>query len=551
MRPRATATAVSAQGRTTSATMHRLADGAVALVLADRPPSDETFLVAVVPEHDPPARRRARACAELARGVTALGAGAVTDALASLTLARSLLGADAPRLALGASVAAADAAWAAGDRSACVDALAAAEGLVAAAAHDAGGLGHLGGLGAEADYVAGMRALLRERPGDAVPRLRRVLRRRRSLTDAPALLQATVAALLLGDVEAGAGLGARALAAARLRGDDGAVAQALEHVAYAELRAGRHARARSHAVEGFAAAVRTGRRNVAAHHRAILALAAADAGDAEEAAEHVAAALATAREHGLAQTATLAQLAAGRLELAQGRPADAAARLADLVRPADGTPATGHFAVRHLVMPSFVEAAVAAGRHDDARAVTAEYAGWAAFGADPVAPALLARCRALLGTGPEAEDDFRRALELHAAVGDELERARTRLLFGEWLRRRRRPSEARDQLRDALRELERCGGAAWAERAAAELRAAGTAGPGRGAGHQGALARLTPHQRRIADLVADGGTNREIAHRLSVSARTVEHHLRHIFVALGVRSRVELTRLVLASLETD
>lgn len=545
---------MSARGRATSATMHRLADGAVALVLAGRPPSEETFLVTVVPDDDPLARRGARARAELVRGTTTLGAGPVADALASLTLARSLL-ADAPRLALEASVAAADAAWAAGDRAACVDALVAAEGLVAAARDDGGARG---AVEAEADYVAGMRALLQERPGVAVPRLRRLLGRRRSPDDAAALLQATMAALLLGDVEAGAGLGARALAAARWRGDDGAVARALEHVAYAELRAGRHARARSHAAEGLAAAERTGRWNVAAHHRAILALAAADAGDAAESAEHGARALATAREHGLAQTATLAQLAAGRLELAHGRPVEAAARLADLVRPAGAArSAAGHFVVRHLVMPSFVEAAVAAGRHDDARAVAAEYAGWAEFGADPVAPALLARCRALLAAGSDAERGFRRALELHGVAGDELERGRTQLLFGEWLRRRRRPSEAREQLRDALQRLEGCGGAAWAERAAVELRAAGTAGPVRdGAPPADALSRLTPHQRRVADLVAQGGTNREVAHRLSVSARTVEHHLRQVFVVLGVRSRVELTRLVLArgappGLETD
>lgn len=484
----------------------------------------------------------ARARAELARGTRTLGAGPVADALASLSLARSLLDAAAPDLALAASVAASDAAWAAGDRAACIDALAAAEGYVAD--------------DDEADYVAGMRALLEERADDARAALRRVLARDRALTAAEPLLRATVAALLLGDVEAGAGLGARALAAARLRGDAGAVAQALEHVAYAELRAGRHARARTHAVEGLAAAARTGRRNTAAHHRAILALTGAIAGDAREVAEHGGRALATARDHGLVQTATLAQLAEGRLDLACGRPVEAAARLAELVRPADAArPATGHFAVRHLVMPCFVEAAVAAGLHEDARTVAAEYAGWAQFGADPLAPALLARCWALLDTADDAdraEEHFRRALELHGLAGGDFERARTQLLLGQWLRRRRRPSEARDHLRDAQHGFERCGGTAWAERAGAELRAAGEAGPssgngtgiGAGIATVDVLSRLTPHQQRIAHHVALGDTNREIARRLSVSVRTVDHHLRNIFVALGVRSRVELARLV-------
>lgn len=538
-------TAAAGDGPTAVATAHRLADGAVALILAQPPPSGGPFLVTVVPDDAPRGSREARAHAELVRGLSTLGAGPVADALASLDVARALLGQDAPRLAWRACVAAVDAAWAAGDRAACIEALGAAEGHAARVA--AQGRAEVEPADVEPDYVVGMRALLEERPGDAGPLLRRVLRRDRSLTDAPSLLRATTAALLLGDVGAAARLGARALAAARLLHDAPAVAQALEHVAYAELRAGRHGRARAHAVEGLAAALRTGRSNTAAHHRAILALTAADAGDAAEAAEHVALALETAREHGLVQTATLAQLAAGRLDLARGRPADAAARLSELVGAGGAAgSAGGHFAVRHLAMPCFVEAAATAGRIDDARAVAEEYAGWAAFGADPVAPALLARCRALVGPAEETEDGYRRALELHGASGGDFERARTRLLLGEWLRRRRRPSEAREHLRGALHAFERSGGAAWAERAAAELRAAGTAGGALDGAPGAGLSRLTPHQRRIADLVAEGGTNGEVAHRLSVSARTVEHHLRHIYVVLGVRSRVELTRLVTA-----
>ncbi|MDG4866137.1 helix-turn-helix transcriptional regulator, partial [Streptomyces sp. T-3] len=60
----------------------------------------------------------------------------------------------------------------------------------------------------------------------------------------------------------------------------------------------------------------------------------------------------------------------------------------------------------------------------------------------------------------------------------------------------------------------------------------------------GALAGLTPQQLRIAVQVAEGATNREVARRLSVSVRTVDHHLRNAFATLGVRSRVELSRLV-------
>ncbi|MGW4230642.1 helix-turn-helix domain-containing protein, partial [Streptomyces sp. NPDC004980] len=60
----------------------------------------------------------------------------------------------------------------------------------------------------------------------------------------------------------------------------------------------------------------------------------------------------------------------------------------------------------------------------------------------------------------------------------------------------------------------------------------------------GPLAGLTPQQQRIARCVAEGATNREVALRLSVSPRTVDHHLRNVFAALGVRSRTELARLL-------
>ncbi|MFD0431688.1 helix-turn-helix transcriptional regulator [Streptomyces zhihengii] len=109
-----------------------------------------------------------------------------------------------------------------------------------------------------------------------------------------------------------------------------------------------------------------------------------------------------------------------------------------------------------------------------------------------------------------------------------------------WLRRRRRLREARGRLRDALCAFERCGARVWADQTRAELRATG----GATGGSAGPLERLTPQQLRIARCVADGATNREVALRLSVSPRTVDHHLRNVFAALGVRSRVELSRLV-------
>lgn len=391
------------------------------------------------------------------------------------------------------------------------------------------------------DHRVGMRALLEGRLDRAGAPLGQVVERGRTENRPEALLRSAAAALLLGDVDAARGAGARALAAARQLGSDALEPQALEYLAYAELRAGRHPQARTHAEEGLRAALRSGQRNTAAHHRAVLALAASIDEEPDVVAGHVAAALDTARRHGLAQAATLAQWAAARADLGRGRPFDAADRLGLLVLPGPGR---GHFAVWRLAVPCFVEAAVLAGREQEAREVLTDFAGWAAFGADPQAAAQLARCRALLAPQDHADDLYRRALARHDEAGGDFERARTALLYGKWLRRRRRPREARGRLGAALAGFERCGAGVWAAQARDELRALGAAPQATCAGTPARLSRLTPQQLRIARHVAEGATNREVALTLAVSTRTVDYHLRKVFAALGVRSRLELARVV-------
>ncbi|MFF8642992.1 LuxR C-terminal-related transcriptional regulator [Streptomyces sp. NPDC015345] len=391
------------------------------------------------------------------------------------------------------------------------------------------------------EYRAAMSIVMRGRLGAASRGLRGVVARGQGAEEPSRLLRAGVAALVVGDLAAASRINARALAAARASGTEIHVPKALEYLAYAELRAGRHARARAHAEDGLRAARRTGQRNIAAQHHAILALVASMEGEDEAVAGHAAAAARTADRHGLAQAATLVQWALARVDLGRGRAPEAAARLAPVVRPG---PRRGHFAVRMLAVPCFVEAASLAGEADAARVCVTEFAAWAAQGADPQAPAQLARCHALLAAPEDGDALYRVALARHELVGGDFESARTQLLYGKWLRRRRRPGEARGRLRDALVSFERCGARAWAEQARAELRATGEA---RAAEPPGGLSGLTPQQLRIARCVAEGATNREVARRLSVSPRTVDHHLRNVFALLGVRSRVELSRLVARS----
>ncbi|MET9514391.1 LuxR family transcriptional regulator [Streptomyces sp. NPDC002994] len=489
-----------------------------------------------------------RGRAELVAGALALGDGPAGDAYGALLVAAGLLGPYDQERALDARLGALEAAWAAGDVPACVAALdggdkdreeaAVRQGLCPHGPPVQAALPIAGEGGACRDYRAGMLAALAARPGEARGPLRRVLDRAASDDDPVRLLRAGAAALVLGDIAAACRLNARGLAVGRARGLVALVPRLLEHLAYAELRAGRHARAGAHAREGLRAAHRAGQRNAVAHQHAILALVASVESDAATVAGHVAAAMATAGPHGLAQATTLAEWACGRADLGRGRVFEAAARLGPLVRAG---PRRGHFAVRMLAVPCFVEATALAGQPDDARAAAEEFAAWAATGGDPQAPALLARCRALLAGPEEADALYAHALAAHELADGDFERARTHLLYGKWLRRRRRPREARGRLRDALVGFERSEARTWVDQTRAELRATGDVAGGEPAG---ALSCLTPQQLRIAHCVAEGATNREVAMRLSVSPRTVDHHLRNVFALLGVRSRVELSRLV-------
>ncbi|MDB1088278.1 LuxR C-terminal-related transcriptional regulator [Streptomyces sp. ACA25] len=471
-----------------------------------------------------PAGDVARGRSELMRGVLELSNGVVTDARETLLEAARLLephDADGAREAVRHAI---EASWTIGD----TDGLQSGPGSgtpLRAALLD--------------DYCAGMSALLRGDQNSGAGLLRRVIALGPHSQEPGGLLRAMLASLVLGETAGARELGTRTLAIVRARGLTLLEPRVLEHLAYSELRLGRHSRARAHALEGLRGAARTGQRNHAAHHHAILAMTAAAEGDADRCARHAAAVGENAGPHGLGVAATLAAWSRARCDLALGRPHEAAARLEPVI---GSGPGRGHCAVRLLVLPCFIEAAALAGEPERARPALEIFTLWAAVTDDPQAPAQLARCRALLAGPDEAAVLFADALVEHGRAQSPFDRARTQLLLGMTLRRLRRPGAARNVLRDALFAFEGCGARVWAERAAAELRATGEAAAGP-AGPP-ALAGLTPQQLRIARHVAEGATNREVAARLSVSPRTVDHHLRNVFSLLGIRSRVELTRLL-------
>ncbi|GAA3170370.1 AAA family ATPase [Nonomuraea salmonea] len=152
--------------------------------------------------------------------------------------------------------------------------------------------------------------------------------------------------------------------------------------------------------------------------------------------------------------------------------------------------------------------------------------------------ALLDRGRALLAEPDHAEPYFLAALADDAGEQWPFERAQTRLDYGEWLRRRRRIAEARPLLTAALETFRRLGARPWAERAEAELRAAGIEATGAVA--PTALTELSPQQQQIVRLAARGLTNREIGDKLYLSPRTVGSHLYRVFPKLGITARAQL-----------
>lgn len=288
-------------------------------------------------------------------------------------------------------------------------------------------------------------------------------------------------------------------------------------------------------LDGLRLANESGQHNLAGNYLAMLAAFAAMTGDRDTCLLRLKEAGAHHSGHGVNRATAIGDWAMAALALADGRYADVVAHLRRII-------GGGHLIVQVGATPHLVEAALRCGRRAAAVDALKVYDSWAASTRSPHWLALSARCHALLlGNADEAEPHFREALAQHSLSTAEFDLARTGLLYGQYLRRRRKPKAAQEFLNSALSTFERFDARPWAERAAGELRATGHVVRPRGVR---ATDTLTPHQAQIAGLVADGATNREVAARMLISTRTVDHHMRNIFAKLGVRSRVELAKLM-------
>ena len=241
------------------------------------------------------------------------------------------------------------------------------------------------------------------------------------------------------------------------------------------------------------------------------------------------------------QTGAVLLLARGHLRVAQ-RKLDAG--LADIQAAGDVALRTGAVSPAYLLWRSAAALAqLALGEPDAALALAHEELELGRVSGSPRVLGAALRTAGVVTGGPEGEALLREAVATLEGAGVELESARALVDLGSLLRRSNRRAEARELLREGLDIAHRAGAARVADQAETELRATG-ARPRRA--QLTGLDALTASERRVAELAAQGMTNREIAQALFVTARTVEGHLTQTFQKLDLRSREDL-RVALAT----
>ena len=470
-----------------------------------------------------PGNAQLRADAAEIRGLVQAQSGMPRQAAAALAGAAQKIASIDHRRSMRLATVAAEAAWFAGHRERLgqldtfVSALPASQGMPG---------------GFMRAYIEALAATLRGGLPAAASQLRAAAGGAAGLSDQRALTWAGDCALLLQESSAAQEFYSRAVDRSRELANIADLMHALHLRARAELGLGKVAVAEADAAEALQFGWQLNQPGVVAHSLAVLARVAALHGDIAESRRRAAKALEHAIPHRLHLAVCAAVLANAEIDVSLGRPGAALERLEPLIADPVARPA---YLIELAAMT--VEAAAHARTPARGQPALALCEAWAECLDAPAPRAVLARCRGLLGGRAQADRHFGEALRLHRKQENPLDEARTRLTFGEHLRRTGRPAAARPHLRSAMEAFDSLGARLLADRAAEELRASGEVGRRR---PPGAIGDLTPRERQVARLAAAGYSNGEVAARLFLSQKTVEYHLHKVFTKLGVTSRTDL-----------
>ena len=335
------------------------------------------------------------------------------------------------------------------------------------------------------------------------------------------------------DLEAARGLLLELGKVLRLRGDARGEASTLWWLAFLEWRAGSWDLADGYAAGSLELSTQLGDVNTAPDFPT--AVLAAHRGRLVEARALAQAAIARGESEGIRIEESGHSWVLGFLDLSLGDPH---AALPQLRRAYETRNAFMLEPAQRLELGDLLEALIAVGELGEADEVLAIWQERSDDLDRAWALAVLARCRALLlaarGDLVSAFETFERALSQHVRCTDPFQHARTLLALGRTQRRAKKRGAARATLEDALARFDRLGAPLWVEQTRAELARIGGRAPSRG--------ELTEGERRIAELVAEGRTNREVAAGLFLTEHSVSTALTRVYRKLGVRSRAELAR---------
>jgi DNA-binding CsgD family transcriptional regulator len=371
----------------------------------------------------------------------------------------------------------------------------------------------------------------------AAPILARAIRTWQPPTDTTALRSFSLwsflgywAALDLWDFEALEDWNRRIVKFARTAGVLPLLRNGLHLLRFSAVLAGRFSEADRLVAESEELDLVVGGRSLSAHHYVDVFAARGQAAEARSVAGELDQA---ARATHFATAAWTAKVALTRLNIALGDYSDALGLAQSVAEDPD-------FGTGSMLYAEVVEAAVRTGQREAAQYAAGVLSARVKVSGAPWGRGLDARCRALLAPAGDAEEHYAESVAALHVSGARLDEVRSVLLYGEWLRRRSRRAEARVQLRSAFEAFAEIGAQAFAERARAELAAAGQRVP---KAHVRGASMLTAQEIRVTELAIHAATKAEIAAKLYISANTVDYHLRNIYAKLGVNSRRGLARV--------